>query len=59
MQLTTFFGQVKDELGKVTWPTRESSLNMTGVVLLGSLAIGLYVGGLDLILTNLLGLFFK
>lgn len=59
MKLLTYLQEVKAELAKVTWPTREASLRMTVIVLVASLLVGLYIGGLDYIFTNLLGFFFK
>lgn len=59
MNVLTYLGEVKDELKKVSWPKREDTIRMTQIVLVGSLVVGLYVGGLDYLFTNLLGLFFK
>lgn len=59
MNVVTYLQEVRAELQKVTWPKRETAVRMTGVVLGGSLVVGLYVGGLDYLFTNLLGLFFK
>ncbi len=59
MNLLNYFKEVKVELGKVTWPTRQQATKLTIIILLVSLATGLYVGGLDLLFTNLLGLFLK
>lgn len=49
----SFFKEVRDELRKVVWPTREEVIRLTGVVLLVSLIVGIYLGGADLILTKL------
>jgi preprotein translocase subunit SecE len=59
MNIIKYLKEVKVELSKVTWPTRAESLKLTVVILVASLAVGLYIGGLDLIFTNLLGLFLK
>ena len=59
MSIPKYLAEVRAELGKVTWPTRSDSLHMTGIVILASLAVGLYIGGLDLLFTNLLGLILK
>ncbi|MBI4990672.1 preprotein translocase subunit SecE [Candidatus Gottesmanbacteria bacterium] len=47
-----FLREVKSELGKVVWPTREEVVKLTIIVVAVSLAIGLYIGGLDLIFTK-------
>ena len=36
------------ELRKVTWPTRRETANLTGVVIIVSLALGVLLGGADL-----------
>lgn len=59
MQLTKYFREVRVELGKVTWPTRQTATRMTGIVVVASLLVAAYVGGLDLALTSLLGIFIK
>lgn len=38
---------VMSELKKVTWPTREQTINLTLVVVVVSAALGLMLGGLD------------
>lgn len=59
MNLLKYLKEVRVELSKVTWPTREEVVKLTLVILVSSLAVGLYIGGLDLIFTNILGLFLK
>jgi preprotein translocase subunit SecE len=59
MNLLAYFKEVRTELGKVTWPTRAEATKLTIIILVGSLVTGLYVGGLDYVFTNLLGLFLK
>ena len=41
------------ELKKVTWPTPDETRNLTIVVIGISLALGLILGGIDLVLSNL------
>ena len=50
----TFFRQVYEELGKVTWPTRAEALRMTLVVIIVSAAVSVFIGGLDFFLTKVL-----
>ena len=59
MNLIAYFKEVRTELEKVTWPTRQEATRLTLVILAVSLVTGLYVGGLDYVFTNLLGLFLK
>jgi len=55
-RITNFFKEVRAELKKVTWPTREQVIKLTIVVVVISLVFGIYIGGLDLVLTQATGL---
>jgi preprotein translocase SecE subunit len=55
-RIRNYFREVRTELRKVVWPTREDTLNLTGVVLLVTLAMTLFLGGLDSILNWALAL---
>lgn len=49
-----FFGEVKSELSKVTWPTRNEVIRLTLIVFAVSAIIGVYVGSLDYVFTRVL-----
>jgi preprotein translocase subunit SecE len=51
-----FLKEVRDELKKVVWPTRDEIIRLTGVVILVSVIVGLFLGATDFILTKLIGL---
>jgi preprotein translocase subunit SecE len=51
-----FLKEVRDELQKVVWPTRNEVIRLTGVVIIVSLGVGLFLGATDFILTKLVGL---
>lgn len=53
MQIVNFLKEVKEELGKVAWPTREQTIRYTILVVIVAVAVGLFLGGLDYILTSL------
>lgn len=53
-----FLKEVKAELLKVTWPTKDELIRLTGTVLLVSLAVGLFIGGVDFLFAKVLGLIF-
>lgn len=42
-----FFNEVVAELKKVTWPTRNETLKLTAVVIVISIVVGAFIGGLD------------
>lgn len=54
-----FLKEVRTELKKVTWPTRQETIKLTLVVVTVSLAMGLFVGGLDILFVNLSKAIFK
>lgn len=49
--ISTFLKEVKEELLKVVWPTRDQTIRYTILVILVAVAVGLFLGGLDYILT--------
>jgi preprotein translocase subunit SecE len=54
-----FLKEVKTELSKVVWPTRPQILKLTMVVIGTSVATGLFLGGVDYILTILMEVILK
>ncbi|OGK20494.1 preprotein translocase subunit SecE [Candidatus Roizmanbacteria bacterium RIFCSPHIGHO2_02_FULL_37_13b] len=54
-----FVGDIRDELKKVTWPTRTETIKLTVTVFAISLIVGLYVGIIDVVLAKVLQLLTK
>lgn len=54
-----FINQSIAELKKVVWPTKKQVVKLTAVVIGVSLATGLFIGGLDYLFTNLIGILIK
>ena len=48
-----FLKEVGEELAKVAWPTREQTIRYTVLVIIIAVVTGLFLGGLDYILTAL------
>ena len=48
-----FLKEVREELVKVAWPSREQTIRYTILVILVAVVVGLFLGGLDYILTAL------
>lgn len=46
----TFFREARDELKKVSWPSRETAVRYTLLVIISSLVLGLITGGIDYLL---------
>ena len=53
-KVVQYFSEVKVELSKVVWPKREVVIRLTLIVFFISTMVGVYVGGLDYLLTKLL-----
>jgi preprotein translocase subunit SecE len=53
-KLKTFLSEVKIELKKCTWPTRQELFGSTMVVVISVLIIGVFVGLSDTVLMGLL-----
>ena len=47
------------ELNKVVWPTRKETARLTLVVIVASVATGLYIAGLDAVFTKIAGKIIK
>ena len=54
-----FLNEVKEELRKVAWPSREQTIRYTILVILVAVAVGVFLGGLDYILTALTAVLVK
>jgi preprotein translocase subunit SecE len=46
--IRNFFQDVTSEFKRVSWPTRQATLQSTGVVLVVSLAVAVFLGVVDL-----------
>jgi preprotein translocase subunit SecE len=53
-QIVTFFREARDELKKVAWPTRQTTVRYTMIVIVSSIAVGLVLGSIDYILVQVL-----
>ena len=54
--LRRWFNETIGELRKVKWPTRKEAINLTIVVLVVSIAMAFFLGGLDFIFSRLMSL---
>ena len=49
-----YLRSVKVELDLVKWPNHRETLRLTAIVVVGSVLVGAYIGGLDLLFVNIL-----
>ena len=54
-----FLAEVRNEMARVTWPSRKEVYATTLVVILTSLFFGIYLYGVDLILSKAIGWIFQ
>jgi preprotein translocase subunit SecE len=54
-----FLTEVRNEMGRVTWPGRKEVYATTVVVILTSILFGIYLYGIDLILNALMAWIFR
>lgn len=54
-----FLKEVRAELKKVIWPSKQEVIKMTAIVVGVSVAIGLFIGALDFIFTKLMQIVVK
>ncbi len=47
-----FISQVRTEMGKVSWPSRQELVSSTIVVLVSTLILAVYIGICDLVLSR-------
>jgi len=56
-KIITFLKEVRLEMKKVNWPSRQETIRKTLVVIGISVAIAIFLGAIDFILTTLLNKF--
>jgi preprotein translocase subunit SecE len=54
-----FLSEVRNEMARVTWPSRKEVYATTLVVILTSIFFGIYLYGVDLIVSKIMGLIFS
>jgi len=52
--ITQFSQEVLGELKKVRWPSREETIRLTTVVVVVSAILGIYIGGIDFVLSRVI-----
>lgn len=55
----TFLQEVRTELAKVHWPTKDETIKLTIVVIVISTALGVFIGSIDFVLVKLTELLLK
>lgn len=51
---TKYLREVRSEVKKVEWPTRKEVVFLSSVIVLASIAVALFLGGLDVLFQDIL-----
>jgi preprotein translocase subunit SecE len=54
-----FLKEVKQEVKKVTWPTKVETFKYSLMVVVASLLVAFYLGGIDFVVTRFLEVFLR
>ncbi len=55
--VTQFLKEVRQEVKKVTWPTKQETMRYSLMVIIASLIVAIYLGGVDYLVTKILDYF--
>jgi preprotein translocase subunit SecE len=58
-KIIDFLTEVKVELSKVVWPTPNLTIKLTVIVIIVTVSVGFFIGGVDYLLTKLLEVILK
>ncbi|MHB8836564.1 MAG: preprotein translocase subunit SecE [Candidatus Methylomirabilia bacterium] len=58
-KIQDFFKEVSVELKKVSWPTRQQTVNATVVVIVVSFVVAFFLGIVDIVLARVVGSIMK
>ncbi len=53
VRIKKFLDEVRAEFGKIVWPSGKATLGLTGIVILLTIIIAVYLGSVDLLLGKL------
>jgi preprotein translocase subunit SecE len=57
--ITTWFRDIRSELRKVVWPTRQEATKLTAVVIALSVVVGIFLGAVDFVFSSLVKWFLQ
>jgi preprotein translocase subunit SecE len=56
-RIKRWFRETRAELTKVTWPTRQEGMRLTGIVIVVTIVSGIAIFAIDSLFSGLIGLF--
>jgi preprotein translocase subunit SecE len=58
-QIKKFIEEVKVEFGKIVWPDKKMTLGLTGIVIVLTIVISVYLGSVDMVLGKIVSYFLR
>jgi len=58
-KIKQYLAETRAEIKKVTWPTRDELKESTRVVIIATIVITIFIGGVDLVLNRIMRLIFQ
>lgn len=58
-QIKKFVAEVKAEFFKIVWPDKKTTLGLTGIVVVLTTILSLYLGSVDLLLGKVISMFLR
>ncbi len=56
-KISQFLKESRQEIKKVTWPTKEETIRYSAMVIVASLMVAVYLGGIDYIVQEIIKIF--
>ena len=58
-QIRKFVDEVKIEFGKIVWPDKKMTVGLTGIVVVMTVVISIYLGTIDLVIGKIVSGFLR
>lgn len=58
-QIRKFIEEVKVEFGKIVWPDKKMTLGLTGIVIVMTIIVSIYLGSVDLVIGKIVSGFLR
>jgi preprotein translocase subunit SecE len=58
-QIRKFVDEVKVEFGKIVWPDKKMTLGLTGIVIVMTIIVSIYLGSVDLVIGRIVSGFLQ
>lgn len=59
VQIRKFIEEVKVEFGKIVWPDKKMTVGLTGIVVVMTIIVSIYLGSVDLVIGKIVSGFLR